>query len=135
MGHVHSGVGRHHLWVLIVDGGMVVGAGVVVVVVVVVVVPCCYGVWVFVVLKVAIDVAHTQTVHTTSVILWWHRWLGTTPIMVVIVVDVVVVVVSCCMVVVVVVVVGHKKCDVGNRNQQTCAHVSHMQAHVHMSWD
>ena len=42
--------------------------------------------------------------------------------MVVIVVDVVVVVVSCCMVVVVVVVVGHEKCDVGNRNQQTCAH-------------
>ena len=73
MGHVHSGVGRHHPQVLVVDGGVVGGAGVVVVVV-----PCCHGVWVFLVLKVTIDVAHAQTVHTTSVILWWHRLLGTT---------------------------------------------------------
>ena len=52
VGHVHLGVGRHRLWVLLVDGGVVVGAGVVVVD------PCCHGVWVFVVLKVANDMAH-----------------------------------------------------------------------------
>ena len=51
--HVHSGVGARRPQDLVVDGGVVVGGGDVVVVVI----PRCPAVWVFVVLKVAVDVA------------------------------------------------------------------------------
>ena len=52
-GHVHLGVGRCHLQVLVVDGGVVVGAGGVVDVVI----SHPPGVWAFMVLKVTINVA------------------------------------------------------------------------------
>ena len=61
--------------------------------------------WAFGVLKVAVNMAHTQTMHATSVVLWWCRLLGTTTIVVVIV-DVNCVVVGWCVAVVVVDVVG-----------------------------
>ena len=54
-GCVHSCVGNHCLWVLVVDGGVVVGDGGAVVVVV----PCHPGVLVLMVLKVAVNMAHT----------------------------------------------------------------------------
>ena len=41
---------------------------------------------------------------------------------VVVVVNVIVVVVGCCIVILVVMVVGGETCDIGNYNQQTCAH-------------
>ena len=45
----------HCLWVIVVEGGVVVGDGGAVVVVF----PCHPGVWAFIVLKVAIDIACT----------------------------------------------------------------------------
>ena len=55
VGHVHSCVGGCHPWVLLVDGQVVVDDGGVVVFPV----PHCPAMWVFVVLKVAVDMACT----------------------------------------------------------------------------
>ena len=67
-------VNGRHLWVLVVKRGVVVGDCVVVVVVF----PCCPGVWAFIVLKVAVNMAHKVYMCAMSVVLWWHCLLGTT---------------------------------------------------------